>query len=237
MRGVTTGAGSSGACATGGSTATGACATGAGAGARRCGAGAGRAFTAGASTTTVRGARCATDAGSGMISGAGGTRAGLATCTAGGFCAGAASCTAGGAGAAVLGAMAFSPGPGRRSTVGRMFTANDITRATTPRTRNAVRTLNTGRNSLRRCGASLDSLVLSAASASLTGPSCVGTSASAKGPVVEAVVVPSGSWEYARQPVVASNRGALAEASAAPRAKASSGSSGALTGSDTTFSR
>ena len=60
-----------------------------------------------------------------------------------------ASCTGAGAGATVLGTIAFGPGLGRWSTVGRMLTASEITSATTPTTKIDVSALPTSRNGLR----------------------------------------------------------------------------------------
>ncbi len=72
-----------------------------------------------------------------MVSGAGDGAAG--TCASG----------TGGAGAWLLGTMTLSPGLGRWSTVGRMLTASETTRATTPTTKIVVSALPTSRNGLR----------------------------------------------------------------------------------------
>ena len=125
----------------------GAAGTGTGAGAAGTGAGAGAAGTgAGCSTNTVRGACagacCTTGTGALIVSGGGAAGAGAGAGIAG------ASCSAG-AGAAWLGMTGVSPGLGRWSTVGRILTASEMTRATTPTTKIEVSALPTSRNGLR----------------------------------------------------------------------------------------
>ncbi|CAA0134495.1 Uncharacterised protein [Mycolicibacterium vanbaalenii] len=124
-----------------------------------------------------------------------------------------------------------------------MLTASEMTSATTPTTKIEVNALPTSRNGLRSsstgracvCAYSSTSPTMSAAGAAPTGANWV--SAPASPAYTEPAVGPSGSWEYARPTVDASNAGAAAEASAAPRASAMSASSGAFTGSATRCSR
>jgi hypothetical protein len=75
-----------------------------------------------------------------------------------------ASCTGAGAGGAtVLGTIAFGPGFGRWSTVGRMLTASEMTSATTPTTKVEVSALPTSRNGLRPSSAGIASISVWAA--------------------------------------------------------------------------